>query len=178
MKKAILINSSILLIFFLGFFTRQFILIKQVKSAIVKKVAGICDVFFKYKDLEKVREWYPKHMGFNLDQYGTSFEWHKGDDPIKYGFTQLSAFSDSIKYFGPSVKEFMINYRVQDMLNLVTELKMMTSQFWTQSETMIMENLYTSLTTKETKLNFGNQLTLNIIKLQMRGLNDLKALAI
>jgi len=58
-----------------------------------------------------------------MDQYGTSFEWRQGDDPSKYGITQWSAFSDSTKYFDPSVKEFMINYRVQDLERLVIELK-------------------------------------------------------
>jgi predicted enzyme related to lactoylglutathione lyase len=123
MKKAILITSLILLIFFSGFFTRQFIPGKQVKSAIMKKVTGIGGVFFKCKDPEKVKEWYSKHLGFNMDQYGTSFEWRQGDDPTKYGITQWSAFSDSTKYFDPSVKEFMINYRVHDLVNLVAELK-------------------------------------------------------
>jgi predicted enzyme related to lactoylglutathione lyase len=123
MKKAILITSSILLIFFLGFFTRQFIPIKQVESTIMKKVTGIGGVFFKCKDPAKVKEWYSKHLGLNMDQYGTSFEWRQGDDPTKYGCTQWSAFSDSTKYFDPSLKEFMINYRVRDLVNLVTELK-------------------------------------------------------
>ena len=123
MKKAILITSSILLIFFLGFFTRQILPIKQHASSTMKKVTGIGGIFFKCKDPEKVKEWYSKHLGLNMDQYGTSFEWRQGDDPTKYGFTQWSAFSYSTKYFDPSIKEFMINYRVQDLENLVTELK-------------------------------------------------------
>jgi len=45
MKKAILITSSILLIFFLGFFTRQFLLIKQFESTIMKKETGIGGVY-------------------------------------------------------------------------------------------------------------------------------------
>lgn len=89
----------------------------------MKKVTGIGGVFFKFKDPEKVKEWYSKHLGMNMDQYGTSFEWRQGDDPDKYGFTQWSAFSDSTDYFDPSVKEFMINYRVSDLENLVNELR-------------------------------------------------------
>lgn len=123
MKKAILLTFSILLIFFIGFFTRQFIPVKHVKSTIVKKVTGIGGVFFKCKDPEKVKEWYSKHLGFNMDQYGTSFEWRQGYDPTKYGITQWSVFAESTKYFDPSVKEFMLNYRVQDLVNLVNELK-------------------------------------------------------
>lgn len=89
----------------------------------MKKVTGIGGVFFKCKDPDKVKEWYSKHLGLKMDQYGTSFEWRQGDDPTKYGVTQWSAFSDSTNYFVPSVKEFMINYRVQDLKNLVIGLK-------------------------------------------------------
>jgi predicted enzyme related to lactoylglutathione lyase len=123
MKKAILITCSILVIFFMGFFTRQYIPLRQLKPTAMKKVTGIGGVFFKCKDPEKVREWYSKHLGLKMDQYGTSFEWLQSDDPTKHGLTQWSAFSDSTNYFDPSVKEFMINYRVHDLESLVIELK-------------------------------------------------------
>jgi predicted enzyme related to lactoylglutathione lyase len=123
MKKIIVITFSVLVIFFSGFLTRQLLPSKHAKSITMKKVTGIGGVFFKCKDPKKVKEWYSKHLGFTMDQYGTGFEWRQGDDPTKYGFTQWSAFSDATKYFDPSVKEFMINYRVQDLENLVTDLK-------------------------------------------------------
>ena len=123
MKKSILITIVILISFSLGFFTRQFLPLKQSETSTMKKVTGIGGLFFKCKDPDKVKEWYSKHLGLNMDQYGTSFEWRQGDDPTKYGFTQWSAFSDSTKYFDPSVKDFMINYRVQDLESLVNELK-------------------------------------------------------
>lgn len=89
----------------------------------MKKVTGIGGVFFKCKDPGKVKEWYSKHLGFKMGQYGTSFEWRQGDDPTKYGCTQWSAFSNASNYFDPSVKDFMINYRVQNLKSLVNELK-------------------------------------------------------
>jgi predicted enzyme related to lactoylglutathione lyase len=123
MKKSILITIVVLISFSLGFLTRQFLPLKQSETSTMKKVTGIGGLFFKCKDPDKVKEWYSKHLGLNMDQYGTSFEWRQGDDPTKYGFTQWSAFSDSTKYFDPSVKDFMINYRVQDLESLVNELK-------------------------------------------------------
>ena len=123
MKKAIIITFSILVILFLGFFTRQFLPVKQSESTTMKKVTGIGGVFFKCKDPERLNEWYSKHLGLKMDQYGTSFKWRQGDDPKKYGFTQWCAFSDSTKYFDPSVKNFMINYRVKNLKNLLIELK-------------------------------------------------------
>jgi predicted enzyme related to lactoylglutathione lyase len=123
MKKIIVITFIVLVIFFLGLLTRQLLPTEHTESITMKKVTGIGGVFFKCKDPDKVKEWYSKHLGLKMDQYGTSFEWRQGDDPSKYGFTQWSAFSDSTKYFDPSVKEFMINYRVQDLESLVIELK-------------------------------------------------------
>lgn len=123
MNKSILLTVFVLIAFLLGFFTRQFFPLKQSESTTMKKVTGIGGLFFKCKDPEKVKEWYSKHLGLNMDQYGTSFEWRQGDDPNKYGFTQWSAFSDSTNYFDPSIKEFMINYRVSDLENLVDELR-------------------------------------------------------
>ena len=123
MKKTILISLAILFAFCLGFFTRQLLPKKQSVSATLEKVTGIGGVFFKCKDPAKVREWYSKHLGLKMDKYGTSFEWREGDDPTKYGSTQWTVFQDSSSYFDPSVKDFMINYRVKNLENLVSEFK-------------------------------------------------------
>jgi predicted enzyme related to lactoylglutathione lyase len=89
----------------------------------MKKVTSIGGIFFKCKDPNKIKEWYSKHLGFNTDQYGTSFEWRNSEDPSHKGFTVWSPFKDSTEYFNPSEKEFMINYRVENLTGLVKELK-------------------------------------------------------
>lgn len=89
----------------------------------MKKVTGIGGVFFKSKDPEKTRAWYSKHLGLNTDAYGTCFEWRQADEGKEKGFTQWSAFPDHSKYMEPSEKDFMINYRVEDLEALVDELK-------------------------------------------------------
>lgn len=89
----------------------------------MKRVTGIGGIFFKCKDPNKMKDWYKTHLGLNTDQYGTNFEWRQGDDPTKKGHTQWSPFSETTKYFEPSPKEFMINYRVADLEALVEELK-------------------------------------------------------
>lgn len=88
-----------------------------------KRVTGIGGVFFKCKDPKAVNEWYKTHLGFDTTPYGTSFEWLDKDDPAKKGLTQWNAFPESTKYFEPSEKQFMINYRVEDLEALVVELK-------------------------------------------------------
>lgn len=89
----------------------------------MKKVTGIGGVFFKCKEPDKVREWYKTHLGVEANEYGATFEWRETDDPTKKGQTQWSPFSESTKYFDPSTKDFMINYRVENLEELVEELK-------------------------------------------------------
>jgi predicted enzyme related to lactoylglutathione lyase len=89
----------------------------------MKRVTGIGGIFFKCKDPNKVKDWYKKHLGLDTDQYGTSFEWREGADATKKGFTQWSPFSETTTYFGPSDQEYMINYRVENLEQLVEQLK-------------------------------------------------------
>ena len=87
------------------------------------RVTSIGGIFFKCKDPKKVREWYQTHLGFETNPYGAVFEWHQGADSTKKGFTQWSPFNEKTKYFEPSTKDFMINYRVENLDALVEELR-------------------------------------------------------
>lgn len=89
----------------------------------MKKVTGIGGVFFKSKDTNALNDWYKKNLGIETSPYGASFEWFEGDDNSKKGLTQWTPFSDTTKYFEPSTKDFMINYRVDNLELLVEELK-------------------------------------------------------
>jgi predicted enzyme related to lactoylglutathione lyase len=88
----------------------------------MKKVTGIGGIFFKCQDPEKVRQWYADHLGFNTDAYGTCFEWRQAETGEK-GFSQWSTFPADTKYFEPSSNQYMINYRVEDLVALVDQLK-------------------------------------------------------
>ncbi len=88
-----------------------------------KKVTGIGGIFFKCKDPNKLKEWYKVNLGLNTDKYGAVFEWYQGADSTKKGFTQWSPFGEKTKYFEPSTKDYMINYRVENMEALVDELR-------------------------------------------------------
>lgn len=89
----------------------------------MKKVTGIGGIFFKCNDPEKMRNWYKTHLGFDTNDYGATFEWKETTDSSKNGSTQWSPFPESTKYFEPSAKDFMINYRVADLEALVEELQ-------------------------------------------------------
>lgn len=80
-----------------------------------KRVTGIGGIFFKTRNPNQVKDWYQKHLGFNVDEYGTCFEWRQADEGTKKGFSQWSPFKQTTNYFDPSKKDFMINYRVDDL---------------------------------------------------------------
>ncbi len=89
----------------------------------MKKVTGIGGIFFKCDDAQGMNDWYAKNLGIATTQYGTNFEWADAEDPSKKGSTTWSTFPKESKYFDPSTKPFMINYRVENLYALVEDLK-------------------------------------------------------
>lgn len=89
----------------------------------MKKVTGIGGIFFKCKDPKKMKEWYAAHLGLPANEYGATFEWRGDADSAKKGSTTWTPFAETTKYFAPSTKDFMINYRVEHLEALVEELK-------------------------------------------------------
>lgn len=87
------------------------------------KATGIGGIFFKCRDPEKVREWYQKHLGMKTNEYGSLFEFRKSDTPDVKGYLQWSPFKDDTDYFDPSQKEFMINYRVNNLEEMVEAMR-------------------------------------------------------
>ena len=124
MNKTSTLILGLVTTFCLGFAFKT-IIVKQTnsKTTKMKKVTGIGGIFFKCKDPNKIKEWYKTHLGFDTNQYGTNFEWRQGADPTKKGSTQWSPFAETTKYFEPSTKDFMINYRVENLEALVEQLK-------------------------------------------------------
>jgi predicted enzyme related to lactoylglutathione lyase len=121
MKRMSLTIALIASSFLLGFTFKT--IISNKKNTPMKKVTGIGGIFFKCKDPKAINEWYKTHLGFDTSPYGTSFEWRQIDDGTKKGLTQWNPFAENTKYFEPSAKDFMINYRVENLEALVEELK-------------------------------------------------------
>ena len=89
----------------------------------MKKVTGIGGIFFKCQSPEKMKDWYSKNLGLVTDEYGSPFEFRNADRPEEINYLQWSPFANDTKYFEPSQKQFMINYRVENLTELVVELK-------------------------------------------------------
>lgn len=88
------------------------------------KVTGIGGIFFFSDNPKDAKEWYAKNLGFDVNQWGSvSFEYRDVDKPEEIIPLQWSPFKSGDEYFAPSKKDFMINYRVQNIEGLVEKLK-------------------------------------------------------
>jgi len=81
----------------------------------IPKVTGIGGIFFFSDNPEEIKDWYSKNLGLETNEWGSSFEFRNANRPDEINYLQWSPFKKGNKYFAPSKKEFMINYRVQNM---------------------------------------------------------------
>ena len=79
-------------------------------------------LFFFSEDPQKTKEWYSRNLGLETDQWGSSFEFRNAHRPEEINYLQWSPFKQGSEYFAPSKKEFMINFRVQNIEGLVRNL--------------------------------------------------------
>ena len=87
------------------------------------RVTGIGGIFFKSEDPQKLKEWYKTNLSLETDQWGSNFEWYQGSSPDKKGFTQWSPFKSDSNFFQPADRQFMINYRVNNLDKLLDQLR-------------------------------------------------------
>jgi len=85
------------------------------------RVTGIGGFFFKTEDPDTIKTWYKKHLGIPTDDYGWTFWWR--DENGNKCSTQWSPFKHDTKYFAPSEKQFMMNFRVENLKELLEVLK-------------------------------------------------------
>lgn len=95
----------------------------SVNSVPEPKVTGIGGIFFFSDDPKKAREWYAENLGLAINEYGSTFEFRNANRPDEINYLQWSPFKTGSKYFSPSAKDFMINYRVQNIEGLVENLR-------------------------------------------------------
>lgn len=85
------------------------------------RVTGLGGFFFKTEDPKGLKNWYGKHLGLPVDDYGCTFWWK--DKEGKDCSTQWSTFPKDTSYFKPSEKQFMMNFRVENLVELLAVLK-------------------------------------------------------
>ncbi|GAB2795696.1 VOC family protein [Dyella kyungheensis] len=84
------------------------------------KVTGFGGIFFKARDPAALGEWYARHLGFPLEDWGGArFE----DDASRPGYIVWTPFAADTTYFAPSSQPYMLNFRVDDLDGLLAQLK-------------------------------------------------------
>lgn len=96
---------------------------EEQRNDITPKVTGIGGIFFITENPKETREWYHQNLGLDTNDYGCSFEFRNLNKPEEVGTLQWSPFKTGSEHFAPSKKEFMINYRVQNIEGLINQLK-------------------------------------------------------
>ncbi len=92
-------------------------------SELTPKVTGIGGIFFKSKNPSIISQWYGDNLGLAIDGHGSPFEFRNANEPDEINYLRWSPFEGGSDYFDPTGKEYMINYRVQNIEGLVEKLK-------------------------------------------------------
>jgi predicted enzyme related to lactoylglutathione lyase len=88
------------------------------------KVTGIGGVFFKSTgDHAALAEWYRKHLGMQLESFGGAILRWPDDTAADKGLTVWHVAKKDTKWFSPSESSFMINYRVDNLGELLEQLR-------------------------------------------------------
>ncbi len=86
------------------------------------RVTGIGGVFLRSKDPKALAKWYAENLSITLSDFnGFAFEW-KDEVPAGTGMTAWSTFPMDTAYFGDGPQTAMINYRVDDLDDLLESL--------------------------------------------------------
>ena len=89
----------------------------------MKRVIGLGGIFFKSEDHQTTKDWYEKHLGIPMQPWGAVFPWRRKDKPEDETYTAWSVFKKDTKYLDPSKHDFMINYQVENLHELLEVLK-------------------------------------------------------
>jgi predicted enzyme related to lactoylglutathione lyase len=82
------------------------------------RVTGVGGVFLKSSDPEALAAWYATHLGIPAQEGGSlAF-----DGPASAGMTVFAPFPQETQYFGDGPQTFMLNFRVDDLGQLLDQL--------------------------------------------------------
>ena len=82
------------------------------------KAVGIGGVFLKAQDPPALSAWYAVHLGIQTVEGGSLVF----DGPESAGMTVFAHFPPATDYFGDGPQSFMVNLRVDDLDQLLTDL--------------------------------------------------------
>ncbi|MEO1035880.1 MAG: VOC family protein [Pseudomonadota bacterium] len=88
------------------------------------KVTGIGGVFIKGAGKgAELAAWYSKHLGMDLADFGGAILMWSEDTANDGGVTVWHAADSDSQWFSPSTSTFMINYRVDNLEEMLAQLR-------------------------------------------------------
>lgn len=88
------------------------------------KVTGVGGVFFKSTgNGAGLAAWYSKHLGMPLEDFGGAILRWSDDEAEDKGLTVWHVAEHDSQWFSPSTSSFMINYRVDNLGQLLEQLR-------------------------------------------------------
>lgn len=100
------------------------------------RVTGIGGVFFKSTgDHKRLAAWYQKNLGLQLEPWGGAILKWTEDRAEDKGLTVWNIAESGTKWFSPSKSPFMINYRVDNLSQMIEQLRENGVEIWKGPET-------------------------------------------
>jgi predicted enzyme related to lactoylglutathione lyase len=91
---------------------------------VTARVLGIGGIFFTARDPDRLRAWYREHLGLDIaDWGGHAFEGAHASPSGRKATTVWCIFPQGTDYFEPGRADFMINYRVEDLDQVLAALR-------------------------------------------------------
>jgi predicted enzyme related to lactoylglutathione lyase len=88
------------------------------------RITGIGGVFFKSRnDRAALAAWYQEHLGISLEDFGGAVLRWPDDKAEDKGLTVWHVAEKESQWFSPSDSPFMINYRVDDLGEMIAQLR-------------------------------------------------------
>lgn len=90
----------------------------------MERVQGIGGVFLRVNNREATAAWYQQRRGIDVDTtwWGHVFRWADQADAPR-GSTTWGLFKPDTDYFGDRANQAMINFRVNDLDAMITQLR-------------------------------------------------------
>jgi predicted enzyme related to lactoylglutathione lyase len=89
------------------------------KDAVKETVSGIGGFFFRAHDPKTLAQWYQDNLGISITP-------QRINDPVwqqQAGQTVFTPFPEKTSYFGDPAKQWMINFRVNDLDKVTSQLQ-------------------------------------------------------
>jgi len=84
------------------------------------RVTGVGGIFLRARDPEALGAWYKRHLGVPFNDGFAKLSW--AEDPDPNASTTWAPFDFDTTYFGSEKQQVMVNFRVDDLDALLSDL--------------------------------------------------------